>query len=73
MSGRGKGGKGLNKGGAKRRYKVLCDNIQGIAKPAIRRLARCRGIKCISRLIHEVVHEILQVFLDFSPGLAKRM
>ena len=33
MSGRGKGGKGLGKGGAKRHRKVLRDNIQGITKP----------------------------------------
>jgi len=38
MSGRGKGGKGLGKGGAKRHRKILRDNIQGITKPAIRRL-----------------------------------
>ena len=42
MSGRGKGGKGLGKGGAKRHRKVLRDNIQGITKPAIRRLASAR-------------------------------
>ncbi len=35
MSGRGKGGKGLGKGGAKRHRKVLRDNIQGITKPAV--------------------------------------
>lgn len=35
MSGRGKGGKGLGKGGAKRHRKILRDNIQGITKPAI--------------------------------------
>ena len=29
MTGRGKGGKGLGKGGAKRHRKVLRDNIQG--------------------------------------------
>jgi histone H4 len=34
MSGRGKGGKGLGKGGAKRHLKVLRDNIQGVTKPA---------------------------------------
>ena len=38
MSGRGKGGKGIGKGGAKRHRKVLRDNILGITKPAIRRL-----------------------------------
>ncbi|KAJ6989568.1 hypothetical protein NC653_022206 [Populus alba x Populus x berolinensis] len=31
------------KGGAKRHRKVLRDNIQGITKPAIRRLARRVG------------------------------
>ncbi|XP_046647344.1 histone H4-like [Daphnia pulicaria] len=36
MTGRGKGGKGLGKGGAKRHRKVLRDNIQGITKPAKR-------------------------------------
>ena len=51
MSGRGKGGKGLGKGGAKRHRKVLRDNIQGITKPAIRRLARRGGVKRISGLI----------------------
>ena len=43
MSGRGKGGKGLGKGGAKRHRKVLRDNIQGLTKPAVRRLERGRG------------------------------
>ena len=55
MSGRGKGGKGLGKGGAKRHRKVLRDNIQGITKPAIRRLARRGGVKRISGLIYEAV------------------
>ncbi|EDW51009.1 GM11654 [Drosophila sechellia] len=48
MTGRGKGGKGLGKGGAERHRKVLRDNIQGITKPAIRRLARRGGVKRIS-------------------------
>ncbi|ONI17502.1 hypothetical protein PRUPE_3G163200 [Prunus persica] len=42
MSGRGKGGKGLGKGGAKRHRKVLRDNIQGISKPAIRKARQKR-------------------------------
>ena len=37
MSGRGKGGKGLGKGGAKRHRKILRDNIQGITKHAKRK------------------------------------
>ena len=53
--GRGKGGKGLGKGGAKRHRKVLRDNIQGITKPAIRRLARRGGVKRISGLVYEEV------------------
>ena len=53
MSGRGKGGKGLGNGGAKRHPKILRDNIQGITKPAIRRLARRGGVKRISGLIYE--------------------
>ena len=53
MSGRGKGGKGLGKGGAKRHRKVLRDNIQGITKPAILSLALRGGVKRISGLIYE--------------------
>ncbi|MBN3286823.1 TAF9 factor, partial [Polyodon spathula] len=44
MADRGKGGKGLGKGGAKHHRKVLRDNIQGIAKPTICRLACHRGV-----------------------------
>ncbi len=64
MSGRGKGGKGLGKGGAKRHRKVLRDNIQGIAKPAIRRLARRGGVKRISGLIYEETRGVLKIFLE---------
>ena len=64
MSGRGKGGKGLGKGGAKRHRKVLRDNIQGITKPAIRRLARRGGVKRISGLIYEKTRGVLKVFLE---------
>ncbi|VVC41935.1 Histone-fold,Histone H4, conserved site,Histone H4 [Cinara cedri] len=58
MTGRGKGGKGLGKGGAKRHRKVLRDNIQGITKPAIRRVKR------ISGLIYEETRGVLKVFLE---------
>ncbi|XP_077995481.1 histone H4-like [Glandiceps talaboti] len=69
MSGRGKGGKGLGKGGAKRHRKVLRDNIQGITKPAIRpvafhSLARRGGVKRISGLIYEETRGVLKVFLE---------
>lgn len=62
MSGRGKGGKG--KGGAKRHRKVMRDNIQGITKPAIRRLARRGGVKRISGLMYEETRTVLKVFLE---------
>uniref|UniRef100_A0AAV2MTQ5 Histone H4 n=1 Tax=Knipowitschia caucasica TaxID=637954 RepID=A0AAV2MTQ5_KNICA len=58
------GGKGLRKGGAKRHRKVLRDNIQGITKPAIRRLARRGGVKRISGLIYEETRRVLKVFLE---------
>ncbi|XP_033230431.1 histone H4-like [Belonocnema kinseyi] len=64
MTGRGKGGKGLAKRGAKRHRKVLRDNIQGITKPAIRRLARRGGVKRISGLIYEETRGVLKVFLE---------
>jgi histone H4 len=62
--GRGKGGKGIGRsGGAKRHRKVLRDNIHGITKPAIRRLARRGGVKRISGLIYEPALSALMVFL----------
>ena len=51
-------------GGLKCHRKVLHDNIQGITKPAIRRLARRGGIKRISDLIYEETRDILKVFLE---------
>merc|ERR1719209_2180167 len=67
MTGRGKGGKGLGKGGAKRHRKVLRDNIQGITKPAIRRLARRGGVKRISGLIYEETRGVLKVLKQVHP------
>ena len=64
MSGRGKGGKGLGKGGSKRHRKVRRDEIQGITKPAIRRLARRGGVKRISGLVYEETRSVLKVFLE---------
>ena len=48
MSGRGKGGKGLGKGGAKRHRKVLRDNIQ------VRLATLCNTpcSRCRSQLVH---------------------
>jgi len=44
--------------------KVLRDNIQGITKPSIRRLARRGGVKRLSGLIYEETRGVLKVFLE---------
>ena len=44
--------------------RFLRDNIQGITKPAIRRLARRGGVKRISGLIYEETRGVLKVFLE---------
>ncbi|KAF1870698.1 hypothetical protein Lal_00026303 [Lupinus albus] len=44
--------------------KVLRDNIQGITKPGIRRLARRGGVKRISGLIYEETRGVLKIFLE---------
>ena len=64
MAGRGKGGKGLGKGGAKRHRRVLRDNIMGITKPAIRRLARRGGVKRISGLVYDEIRGCLKTFVE---------
>jgi histone H4 len=52
---------GLGKGCTKCRRKVLRDDIQGITKPAIRRLARRGGVKRISGLIYEETRGVLNI------------
>lgn len=64
MSGRGKGGKGLGKGGARRHRTILRDNIEGITKPAIRRLCRRGGVKRIAGLVYNETRGALKVFLS---------
>eukprot|EP00359_Climacostomum_virens_P009861 CAMPEP_0204903480 /NCGR_PEP_ID=MMETSP1397-20131031/4281_1 /ASSEMBLY_ACC=CAM_ASM_000891 /TAXON_ID=49980 /ORGANISM="Climacostomum Climacostomum virens, Strain Stock W-24" /LENGTH=104 /DNA_ID=CAMNT_0052072125 /DNA_START=9 /DNA_END=323 /DNA_ORIENTATION=- len=65
MTGRGKGGKGLGKVGAKKRQRrVVRENILGITKPAIRRLARRGGVKRLSGLIYDETRSVLKVFLE---------
>ena len=65
MSGRGKGGKGLGKGGAKRFKKgSKSSNVEGITKPAIRRLARRGGVKRISGTIYNEARGVVKSFLE---------
>ncbi|KAJ1120890.1 hypothetical protein NDU88_009039 [Pleurodeles waltl] len=42
----------------------ILDNIKGITKPDIRRLAHHGVVKCISRLIYEGTRGGLKVFLE---------
>ncbi|KAF2723911.1 histone-fold-containing protein [Polychaeton citri CBS 116435] len=63
--GRGKTRTGIGMGrDAKRHRKILRDNIQGITKPAIRRLARRGGVKRISASIYDEVRIVLRKRLE---------
>jgi histone H3/H4 len=42
----------------------LRDSIQGITKPAIKRLARRGGVKRLSGMVYDKTREILRVFLE---------
>ena len=64
MPGRGKGGKGIGQGGAKRHRKILRDEIQGISKSSIRRLARRGGVKRLSGLVYQETKSVLKSFLE---------
>ena len=73
MAGQGKGGKGLGKGSGKvaaKRHsrKSQRSNLDGVTKPAIRRLARRGGVKRISSYIYEYTREILKHFLEGVIG-----
>ena len=57
-------GKGKGKSGAKRFRKVMRDNINGITKPAIRRIARRGGVKRISGMMYEETRGVLKTFLE---------
>jgi histone H4 len=65
MVGQGKGGKGMGKVGAKRHSrKSNKASIEGITKPAIRRLARRGGVKRISSFIYDDTRAVLKNFLE---------
>ena len=64
----GKGGKGIGKGmgkvAAKRHSrKTRRPVLEGVTKPAIRRLARRGGVKRISFYIYDYTREVLKGFL----------
>lgn len=51
-------------GGVKKHKKLINDNIQGITKPAIKRLAHRGGVKFIASLVYEEIRGILKIFLE---------
>merc|ERR1712157_277982 len=55
---------GLGKGNPMRHRTAMRESIQGITKPAIRRLARRGGVKRISGLIYEETRGVLRAFLE---------
>ena len=59
-----KGKKSGDAKGTKRMKKVLRDNIRGITKGSIRRLARRGGVKRISGTVYEEVRGVLKSFVE---------
>lgn len=66
--GRGKSMKSHFLPGQKRIRSKLKDNINGITKPAIRRIARRGGVKRISGGIYEETRQVIKVFLEKVVG-----
>ncbi|CAG8570172.1 40705_t:CDS:2, partial [Gigaspora margarita] len=56
--------KGIEKSKGKRHRKLLRENIKGITKPDLRRLARRGGVKRISAGIYEEARNVLKMFLQ---------
>jgi len=64
MSGRGRQNKGLDKAGVQRQPPFLRDNLHGISKQSIRRLARRAGVMRMSALVCEEARAVLKVFVS---------
>lgn len=54
----------INKSSAVRHRKILRDNIQGLTKPAMLRLAHRAGVKRMSRVAYEEIRGSTRVFLE---------
>ncbi|KAE8258171.1 hypothetical protein A4X13_0g1851 [Tilletia indica] len=63
MYSKGGRGKGLGMDGARRHVRILRDNIKGVTKPSIRRLARRGGVKRLSAGIYDEARGCLHSFL----------
>lgn len=64
MSGRSKKTTKSGASGAKKHRKVLRDNIQGVTKGALKRLARRAGITRLSGLMYEELRTVLKFFIE---------
>lgn len=61
----GSGRKGQKSGKRTHCYRrIWRENIRGITKPDIRRLARRGGVKRISEATYEIIRSVLKVFLE---------
>ncbi|KAF1788718.1 Histone-fold [Phytophthora cactorum] len=74
MAGQDKGAQGLGTGGTKPHRKIFRDNIQGITRPTIRRLARRAGVIRMSGLMHlqQLFGYVIQVFSSLLLAAAKQ-
>ncbi|CAJ0639837.1 5275_t:CDS:2 [Entrophospora sp. SA101] len=54
------------KGGVKYRRKTFKENIQGITKPAIRRLTRRGGVRRISELVYEETRSDTVTYTEYA-------
>jgi len=58
------GPKGVGKGGVRSNRRRARDTIEGVTKPAIKRLARRGGVKRLSGLCYDSTRDALRTFLE---------
>ncbi|KAG6957107.1 hypothetical protein JG688_00011113, partial [Phytophthora aleatoria] len=63
VTGRGKGANGRGAGDAKRHRYIFKNNIEGISRAPIRKLARRAGVIRMSVLVHNETRAVLNVFV----------
>ncbi|KAH8607512.1 hypothetical protein ERJ75_001406100 [Trypanosoma vivax] len=63
---------GEAKGSQKRQKKILRENVRGITRGSIRRLARRGGVKRISGVIYDEVRGVLKSFVEALCATPRR-
>ncbi|KAG6951276.1 hypothetical protein JG688_00013795 [Phytophthora aleatoria] len=73
MAGQGNGAQELGTGGTKRHRNIFRDNIQGITRSTIRRLARRSGVIQMSGLMHllQLLGYVMQAIFFISSRSSK--